>query len=86
MVYKTNLPASALPKYLAKGTSTHMFGPERLLSETPVGPYQDVPVQMVDDRVLRRGVRRFETYKIDRLLLPLTQQIRRATVASNGRL
>jgi len=34
-VYKTNLPVSALPKYLPKGASTHMFGPEWPLSETP---------------------------------------------------
>jgi hypothetical protein len=48
VVYKTDPPTSALPKYLLKGT-TNMFGPEWLLSETPAGRQRDVPVQMVDD-------------------------------------
>jgi hypothetical protein len=48
VVNKTDPPTSALPKYLLKST-THMFGPEWLLSETPAGRHRDVPVQMVDD-------------------------------------
>jgi len=33
--YRTDPPPSALPKNVPKGTETHMFGPEWLLSETP---------------------------------------------------
>jgi hypothetical protein len=33
VVYRTNPPESALPKFVPKGTETHMFGPEALLNE-----------------------------------------------------
>jgi len=33
LVYKKNPPQSILPTYVPKGTDTHMFGPEWLLSE-----------------------------------------------------
>jgi hypothetical protein len=33
LVYKKNPPQSVLPTYVPKGTDTHMFGPEWLLSE-----------------------------------------------------
>jgi hypothetical protein len=43
VVYKTNPPKSALPEGLPKNTSTHMFGPDVLLAETPAGRYRDWP-------------------------------------------
>jgi len=32
-IYRTNPKTSAMPKYVPKGTDTHMFGPEALLSD-----------------------------------------------------
>lgn len=51
LVYDTNPPKSALPKGLPNHTTTHMFGPDVLLAETPYGRFRDRPWVEVDDDV-----------------------------------
>jgi len=41
-IYGTNPPASLLPKYVPKGTDTHMFGPDVLL-------YQELVAELTGD-------------------------------------